>query len=128
MLSERTRDTLLVVFAVTGGAFAWTFQLWLAWILGEPLCLLQPGEFVLLGLGSAALWVAIGLVSGAIALAALVASWRQWRSAGGRELREEPALHGPRRFLVYTGLVLNALFLLTIVLGTTAPLWLTPCV
>jgi hypothetical protein len=128
MPSERTRDTLLVTFAVTGGAWAWTFQLWLAWILGEPLCFLQPGEFTLLGLGSAALWVAIGVATGAVALAALVASWRLWRRAGGRDPREEPSLHGPRRFLVYTGLVLNAMFLLTIVMGATSPLWLPPCV
>jgi hypothetical protein len=127
-LAARNREALLIIFAVTGGAWAWTLQLWLSWILGEPLCFVQAGEFTLAGLGSSALWVAIGVGTGALALAALLASYRLWRRAGGEQALEEPSGSGVRRFLAYTGLVLNGLFLLTIVMGVTSPLWLAPCV
>ena len=121
------RDTLLLIFAVTGGAWAWTIQLWLSWTLGEPACFLADGEIRLMGLDGAALWLLIGLATGAVALAGLVASYRMWRGAGGRSLAEDPSINGPRRFLVYLGLVLNALFLLTIIMGMTSPLFLAPC-
>ncbi|CAN5854256.1 hypothetical protein BH24CHL6_BH24CHL6_14890 [soil metagenome] len=127
-LAERNRDALLIIFAVTGGAWAWTLQLWLSWILGEPLCFAQAGEFTLAGLGSRALWVGIGIGTGALAVAALLASYRLWRRAGGERPLEEPSGSGARRFLAYTGLVLNLLFLATIALGTTSPLWLAPCI
>ncbi len=126
-VSERTRDTLALIFAVTGGAWAWTLQLWLSWVLGEPACFIADGEPGLAGLGGAALWVVVGVGTAALALAALVASLRMWRNSGGETLVEEPSRGGPRRFLLYVGVVLNTLMLLTIVMGVTSPLWLAPC-
>jgi hypothetical protein len=128
ILSQRARDTAALIFAVTGGAWAWTLQLWLSWIVGEPACFLAGDELRVVGVGSQALWVLIGVATGALALAALIASYRIWRAAGGQELGEEPSGGGPRRFLVYVGLVLNALFLLTIIMGVTSPLFLAPCI
>ncbi|HUG48689.1 MAG TPA: hypothetical protein VMP67_09775 [Candidatus Limnocylindria bacterium] len=123
----RRRDTLPLIFAVTGGAWAWTLQLWLSWIVGEPLCFLQLGDRTLGAAPGALLWVAIGLGTGALAGAALVASYRLWRGEGGQSVTDEPGNGGPRRFLAYTGLVLNVLFLLAIAMGTTSPLWLPAC-
>ncbi|MDQ3937266.1 MAG: hypothetical protein M3253_01140 [Chloroflexota bacterium] len=126
--SQRSRDTLTVLFALTGGAWAWTAQLWLGWLLGEPACYLQPGDFSLLGFDSSFLWLLIGGATGALALAALFVSYRLWRRAGGRSALEEPSIDGPRRFLVYSGLVLNLLFVLTIVMGASAPLFQQACI
>ena len=127
----RNTDALLVIFAVTGGAWAWTLQLWLSWSLGDPLCFLEDGELAVASLGGGALWVGIGLAAGVVAFAALVVSYRMWRGGAGTEPKHEPDESGgggPRRFLAYTGLALNGLFLLAILMGTTAPIWLRPCV
>lgn len=122
------RATLPLIFAVTGGAWAWTLQLWLSWIVGEPLCFVRLGEWAPGATAGAVLWVAIGLGTGALAGAALVAAYRLWRGEGGQAVTNEPGNDGPRRFLAYTGLVLNVVFLLAITMGTTAPLWLPACV
>jgi len=122
----RNRDALFVIFAVTGGAWAWTLQLWLSWILAEPLCFLQPSGFRLAGLDSNALWILIGLATGALTLTALLASFGLWRDTRESATADAPASRR-RRFLSYVGLVLNALFLVTIVMGATSPLFLEPC-
>lgn len=124
----RSRDALLVIFAVTGGAWAWTLQLWLSWIVGEPLCFAELGGWTLTAPAGAALWLGIGLATGALAAAALVASYALWRRSGGEGVAAQPGRDGRRRFLAYLGLLLNGLFLLTIVMGTTSPLWLPACV
>ena len=124
----RNRDALFVIFAVTGGAWAWTLQLWLSWIVGEPLCFVELGGWTLTAPAGAALWLGIGLATGSLAAAGLVASYRLWRGSGGEGMAEEPGRDGPRRFLAYVGLLLNGLFLLTIVTGTTSPLWLRACI
>lgn len=127
MARGRNRDALFVIFAVTGGAWAWTLQLWLSWIVGEPLCFVQLGGWTLTAPAGAALWLGIGLATGALAGAALVASYRLWRGSDGGGMGEESGRGGPRRFLAYVGLLLNGLFLLTIAMGTTSPLWLRAC-
>lgn len=124
MARDGRLDVLWLLFAFTGGAWAWTFQLWLGWALGEPACLLQPGEFTLLGVGGRVLWFLLGILTAGVALLALLVSYRRWRAAGakGRSSSE------PRRFLLLTGLVLNAIFLGTIIMGATSPFFLAPCV
>lgn len=124
---ERTRDTLVLIFAISGGASAWTLQLWLSWVVGDPVCFIEGLAADLAGMTGALVWLGIGVATGGLALAALVVSIRLWRGSRGDGLAEEPSPDGPRRFLLYVALMLNSVLLLTIVMGLTAPLFLEAC-
>lgn len=123
-LGRSARDDLLLLFAATGGALAWTAQLWLGWLLDDLGCRLQPGQFHLFGVGMPVLWLLIGVVTGAVALAATLVAWRLTRQgraadAGGPQRS--------RRFVAATALALNLLLVGTILLGASAPLIVPPC-
>jgi hypothetical protein len=127
MLAARRGD-LLLLFAATGGAVAWTLQLWLGWLIDDLGCRLQPGEFVLLGIGTAGWWLVIGLASGLVAVAACWVAWRLMHAPGnGVAARGEDRAQGGRRFIAATALALNLLLVGTIVLGATSPLFVPPC-
>jgi hypothetical protein len=127
-LGRSTRRDLLLLFAATGGALAWTVQLWLGWLVDDLGCRVQPGEFVLLGLGTAGLWILIGLATGLLALAASWVAWRLMRvDQPVRDVEIAGDAHGARRFVATAGLALNLLLLGTIALGTTSPLFVPPC-
>lgn len=115
---------VLLLFAATGGALAWTLQLWLGWLIADLGCRVQLGEFELLGIGTAGLWLLIGAVTGAVALAA---AWVAWRLARTEHADEQRRPHGARRFIAATALSLNLLLVGTIALGTSAPLFVPPC-
>ncbi|HWH23514.1 MAG TPA: hypothetical protein VNW68_01335 [Candidatus Limnocylindria bacterium] len=121
------RDDLLLAFAVAGGPTAWTFQLWLSWAVVELGCQLQPGELVIAGLGTSALWLVIGGLSGVVAALALTAAWRLVRRGRSTGVSGDEPLAGVRRFLALAALALNALLLGTIVLGATSPLFVPAC-
>ncbi|MDP8905560.1 MAG: hypothetical protein M3N29_09680 [Chloroflexota bacterium] len=118
------RDNLALAFAVTGGAVAWSLQVWLAWLLADLGCRLQPGDFTVAGLGTGGLWLLVGLATGVLALAAL---WAAWRLIRGRHCEDDHASGGARRFLAACAVVLNALLVATIALGTTAPVFVPAC-
>ena len=114
---SRLRDDLLLWLAASGGAVAWTLQLWLNWLIDDLGCRLQPGEFTLLGLGTADWWLLIGLATGALALVATAITFRL--------MRRYPS--GPRRFIATAGLTLNLLLLGTIAMGASSAFFVAPC-
>jgi hypothetical protein len=117
-----SRRDLVLALAATGGALAWTVQLWLSWLIADLGCFAQPGEWTLLGLGVMGWWLVIGLVTGAMAIGATWLAYRLWsrRPDDGRP-------EGGRRFVAGAGLALNLLLVATIALGATSPLLLPPC-
>ena len=113
-----SRRDVLLALAATGGAVAWTLQLWLSWLMADLGCHAQPGEWALLGVGVAGWWLLIGIATGLLAAGASWLAYRLWRTG------PEP---GGRRFVAGAGLALNLLLLGTIALGATSPLFLGAC-
>lgn len=105
--------------AVFGGAVAWSLQLVVSYLVVGLAC--RPGQPLLRiddGLLTATL-LAVSVATAAAAAGSAVLAVRIWRRADG----DEPG----RRGLAFVGLLLDLLFLATIVVGASAPFVLPAC-
>lgn len=109
--------------AVFGGAIAWSLHLLLSYLVVGLACrprqpLLPADDGLVTGI---LLGVSVAAALGAAASAVLAA--RLWRRADGRE----PGARGSRRGMAFVGLLLNLVFLTTIVVGASAAFVLPAC-
>jgi hypothetical protein len=131
--------SLLLWFAVLGGAAAWTAHLLAGWGLEEIVCSPVSGSTELLG---APLVPVIGGITAAlavVALAALLVAFTVWRRGRGAAIEaaaaqtagaEEPGEVARLERLAFMGLVgllADLLFLAIIVYGGVALIFLGPC-
>lgn len=124
-LAGRRRVSLgILLFALFGGALAWTGHLLVSYFLVALGCNLGWGD----GLFLAVLGATTVVFAGLAAAAALVAyrRWREVRNAGALDegLSEDGSRAG---VFLLMGLVLDALFCATIVLAGLPPLFLPAC-
>ena len=111
-----------ILFAVVGGALAWTLHF--------------LGSYALVAVGCVSGWpdVRVVLVAGTVALGAMAAgstalAWRGWRRVSAGQ-RWDSALGEPRgwlAFLMLTGIILGGISLLTILLEGLGTLALPLC-
>jgi hypothetical protein len=110
------------------GHVAWSAQLLLSYFVTSLACAAQPGAFRLAGLdGFQALLVALTLVPAAVALLATLDNWRAWRAARRQQPRGTDEAVGWRGFLGLFGLLLNGVFVATILLTGLSLVYLQPC-
>ena len=118
----RHQGSALAWFGVLGGGIAWSLHLLASYLVAESICVAPAPGFELLGIeGGYLLLFAITLVTGLVALAAVLvgaAQWSKWRSD------EE---HRPAAYLSLTGLILSATFLVIILVEGVPPLFLEVC-
>jgi hypothetical protein len=120
------RLAALLWFGVLGGPAAWAAQLVIGYGIQEVTCSSGTRSDSLWGLGvESALWILTGLAA-ATALAAGVAALRVLRSTEGLGGRGEP--RGRIGFMGYVGILASALFLLLIVVGGLALIFVDSCV
>jgi hypothetical protein len=133
--AERTAAGLLPLwFGLLGGHSAWSLQLLVNYLLVTLACPLGPAPFVVFGIaGLEFLMVLVTIVAAAIALAATVVSYRAWQSAPagsqqspGASAAPGEGITGRSQFMALVGMLLSALFLLTILLVGTSNLYLDP--
>lgn len=109
-------------FGVLGGAVAWSLHLLASYLLAESVCVAPSLQFELWGLGGTTLLLfAITIVTGLIALAALLVSVGQWSSW------RDDSEHRPAAYLSMVGLILSGTFLVIIVMEGLPPLFLATC-
>jgi hypothetical protein len=154
--AARRAGPWLLWFAVVGGALAWSLHLLTGWYLEELACGPVAAGQPPLGITLTVWIVAITVLFGAVSLAAMLVAWRLWRrtalavgdgsasmaggmagtdpsvlgageavDAGGTEALAARA--GRASFMALLGLVANALFLIIVVAGGAALLFLGPC-
>ena len=105
--------------AVFGGAVAWSLQLVISYVVvglacrpGEPLPRVDDGLIT-------AILPAVSVATAAVAAGSAVLAVRIWRRADG----DEP----DRRGIAFVGLLLDLVFLATIVVAASAPFVLPAC-
>jgi hypothetical protein len=116
---------LLLWFAVLGGAVAWAVHLLAAWSIDELTCAAGSGA-----VSGVPLRVAVSLAAGipaAVAVAALMLSWRAWRRTAAATEQGVDRAMGRAKMLALVGLWSNLFFLAIIVLGGAAILVFPPC-
>lgn len=129
--SPRTARPSLLWFAFLGGAAAWFLHHSLGYGLVEINCHSNRLAFEILG-ADASLVLGL-LVTGIATLAALAAGLTAMRVRPPRRLHgevEQPGAEEGRgrvRFMAYVGALLSLLFLLAILVGSSAFLFLRPC-
>lgn len=107
-------------FGLFGGAAAWAAHLVLAYAL-VPLACDQGLEILL--------YATVPLTI-AIALVAVILSWRGWRRSRGYEVRDENGdrvIHQRVGFMSISGLVMSTFFLAVIIAQTVPILTQSPC-
>ncbi|HSM57778.1 MAG TPA: hypothetical protein VK879_16620 [Candidatus Sulfomarinibacteraceae bacterium] len=118
-----------LLFGLLSGPIAWTIYFVAGYLVAEAGCyvpaLRQPAS----GLGLSRLPL-LSLIVIALALPALAvnlygagSTWRRWRQLGGGEAEAREVT----RFLTLSGLVLNLIFLLAILLIVIPLFFITPC-
>jgi putative membrane protein len=117
VIDTPTVGTGRLLFGFFSGPAAWTFRLLVSYPLVPVACDLGTNAPLHL--------VTIGFA--ALAVAGLVVSWGSWRRA--REAPASEAVTPIRRavFMAVSGLLLNAIFLLTIIVEGMNPLFVDPC-
>jgi hypothetical protein len=104
---ETPRGKLALWTGFLGGALAWTAQL----LAGYAVSRFSHEHPWLTGVHHG-----ISLVATALAVAATLLAWREWRRLGGGESRgSEPGVAGRSRFLALLGVVTSGLFAVVIV-------------
>ncbi len=109
-----------------GGAIAWSLQLVLSYVVVGLVCgppTAAAGAIASVG-GSTPLLIAISVIAATGAAAAAAASfvaWRRHRSANGADAPSDAGS------LALIGFVLNVIFLVVIIFGASAPLFLAAC-
>jgi hypothetical protein len=117
MRSRADRDpTLVAVAALLASPLAWGLQLWALSLLGDIPCRRSAGG-TFLGLEVGILWLVVSTLAAALAATGLLVSFRSWR----RGSQVGSGGDGTARFLGHLGTLAGGLFLVTILLGATAP-------
>lgn len=109
------KQQLTSTFILLGGAIAWTLHLFITYTIGEFSCVAAGTVFSFLGLTAAA-WglIAVTIACLAISVLALWPAWG-WMKGGAK---------GNRLFVARTGLITNAVFIVTIVAQALPPFFL----
>lgn len=111
-------------FAFLGGAAAWVLQFVVIYSISEIGCQTERLDVVLLGLpGPAFFAFALTLLAGLTAVAAAVMSFRAFPNGVRADPVDGTGAHetpGRRRFMAYAGVIMNGMFLITI-LATGLP-------
>lgn len=110
---------MTLFLAVFGGAVAWSLHLAVSYLVVGLAC--RPGQPLLPaddGLITAILLV-VSVATAAAAAGSAVLAVRVWRGAGANETG--------RRGIAFVGLLLDLVFLATIVMGASAPFVLPAC-
>ena len=117
------RATLVALATIAAGPLAWMVQLWSLALASDIPCraLDGPGP---LGLGVETWWLAISGAAALVALAGLIVAMRMRAAHRGAPRGKAATGLGTVPFLSMLGAWSSALFLATIALGATAPLFL----
>ncbi len=115
-----------LIVAVFGGAVAWSLHLVLSYLVVGLAC--RPSEPVLPAGGGliTAILLALSIATAAATVGAAIIAARIWRDGDGDDDGEAGRSRG-RRGLGFVGLLLNLVFLVTIVLGASAAFVLPTC-
>lgn len=116
-------------FSLLVGPIMWSVHFLAVYLLVEVACMAGALRTEVFGTG---LVVLLLLVMSGVALAVVVygiyLSYRSYRRAGGHSLFSRDPLSGsPARFMAASGLALNLVFALLIVLMAIPALFLNPC-
>lgn len=121
----RAREAFLLWFGVLGGPLAWGTQLVVGYGLEEIACSNGTASNSIWGLGvESAIWI-VNAVTAATALLAGIAA-RRARRAAARGSWPDP--RGRASFMGTVGLLASGLFLLLIVVGSVALVFVDSCV
>ncbi len=112
-------------YGITGPTLAWIVQGLGGVMIARAAC--RPGrEIPRPGDGTTLSLVVLSIAMLAVAVSALLLSWRAWREEPGDRLEHAEAT-GRRPFLALTGILVSAVFTLGIVWGGIAPFVLGVC-
>lgn len=123
---ERVADRALL-FGLLSGPLAWTVYFVVGYMVAEAGCYVPVLRQSASGLGLSRLSllvIALALPALAVNLYGVARTWQRWRALGGGPAEASEVT----RFLSLSGLVLNLIFLLAILLIVIPIFFLDPCV